>query len=422
MSDSNNGQLNVLMVGTGEYTTGFVHNAASMSDKKVGVIALSLFDLRRRGKVNKISMVGTNGKKLAHIQHHLDINIGQVYNTDTTLQHTYPVNDTVDPEAYKLAIDECMQPGDAVTVFTPDPTHFEICRYAIQHGLHVLVTKPAVKLLRHHQELIAEADEHGVVVMVEHHKRFDPVYADARTKIRNFGEFNYFYSYMSQPKRQLNTFRAWAGKESDISYYLNSHHIDFHCWAMGGSAVPYRVIASGSKGVATSDPFSLTAATEDTISLLVNWRSTSSPSHEGVAIYTSSWVAPNKSEVHSQQRFHYLGADGELNVDQAHRGYTVTSDHTGHGHVNPFFMNYAPDDEGHFGGQTSYGYVSIEKFVDCCRAVNEKHVTPAQLDERHLPTIRNTVLVTAILEAGRISLDEKRPVGIEPTADGWILV
>ena len=28
------------------------------------------------------------------------------------------------------------------------------------------------------------------------------------------------YAYMSQPKLQLETFRAWAGKSSDISYYL----------------------------------------------------------------------------------------------------------------------------------------------------------------------------------------------------------
>lgn len=34
--------------------------------------------------------------------------------------------------------------------------------------------------------------------MVEVHKRFDPVYLDAYDKIRgNFGEFSYFYSYMS---------------------------------------------------------------------------------------------------------------------------------------------------------------------------------------------------------------------------------
>jgi D-galacturonate reductase len=31
---------------------------------------------------------------------------------------------------------------------------------------------------------------------------------------------------MSQPKFQLETFKSWAGIDSDISYYLNSHHID----------------------------------------------------------------------------------------------------------------------------------------------------------------------------------------------------
>jgi D-galacturonate reductase len=35
----------------------------SGSDKKVGVVGLSLFDLRRRGKVGKLSMVGTSGSK-----------------------------------------------------------------------------------------------------------------------------------------------------------------------------------------------------------------------------------------------------------------------------------------------------------------------------------------------------------------------
>jgi D-galacturonate reductase len=60
--------LNVLMVGTGEYTTGFVGTGASGSDKKVGVVGLTLFDLRRRGKVGKLSMVGTSGSKYPAIR------------------------------------------------------------------------------------------------------------------------------------------------------------------------------------------------------------------------------------------------------------------------------------------------------------------------------------------------------------------
>lgn len=65
------------------------------------------------------------------------------------------------------------------------------------------------------------------------------------------------------------------------------------------------------------------------------------PSHSGIAVYTSSWVAP-KADVHSQQRFFYMGHKGEIKVDQAHRGYTVSKDGDGFKSVNPLFMKYTP--------------------------------------------------------------------------------
>ena len=65
--------------------------------------------------------------------------------------------------------------------------------------------------------------------------------------------------------------------------------------------------------------------------------------YRGTAVYTSSWVAP-KADVHSQQRFFYMGQKGELNVDQAHRGYTVAKDGDGFRSVNPLFMKYTPTD------------------------------------------------------------------------------
>lgn len=40
----------------------------STSDKKIGVVGLTLFDLRRRGKVGKLSMVGTSGSKYSAIR------------------------------------------------------------------------------------------------------------------------------------------------------------------------------------------------------------------------------------------------------------------------------------------------------------------------------------------------------------------
>jgi D-galacturonate reductase len=122
---------------------------------------------------------------------------------------------------------------------------------------------------------------------------------------------------MSQPKHQLETFKAWAGKNSDISYYLNSHHIDFTEWTLHGIAWPIRVIGSKSTGVAISKQLD----TEDSITLTVTWQNVNDKS-VGVTIYTSRWVAP-RSDVYSQQRFFYMRTKGEINIDQAHRGLDI---------------------------------------------------------------------------------------------------
>jgi D-galacturonate reductase len=66
--------------------------------------------------------------------------------------------------------------GSAVIIFTPDSTHFPIAAEALNLGHHVLVTKPATQKLEDHQKLIEIAEEKGLVLMVEHHKRFESVY------------------------------------------------------------------------------------------------------------------------------------------------------------------------------------------------------------------------------------------------------
>jgi len=121
-----------------------------------------------------------------------------------------------------------------------------------------------------------------------------------------------------------------------------------------------------------------------------------------------------------------MASGGEIRIDQAKRGYDVADDSLGNGLMwyNPFYMKYAPDEEGNFAGQGGYGYVSFEKFVDGCRLVNREGPKALEvLDQRGLPTLRNTVLTTAILEAGRRAIDEGREVGIKETGDGgWELV
>jgi D-galacturonate reductase len=169
-------------------------------------------------------MVGVNGGKFPAIRKHLDENIGAVYkdmdlssavsyvHSTILLIHTFrfdgfPEIGKIDPEACstifcsdltsphstfpdKAAIDR-LSPGDAIVIFTPDSmytpspepiaqpivgilhtgTHFSIAIYAIERGMHVLITKPATQLLSHHNTLIDAAKKHNVICFVEHHKR-----------------------------------------------------------------------------------------------------------------------------------------------------------------------------------------------------------------------------------------------------------
>lgn len=222
-----------------------------------------------------------------------------------------------------------------------------------------------------HLRLVGLANKAGVLCAMEVHKRWDPIYRDAHDRTRDLGGFGHFASYMSQPKSQLETFRAWAGRGSDNSYYLNAHHVDFSVWAMADRARPVSVTALDATGVAKAKGL----PTEDTITSATQWENLEDQSI-GSALYTASWTAL-ASDVRSQQRFHFL---------------------------NPLFMKYTPAPDGSFAEQGGYGYQSIAAFIKAAESVNAGATSSSDWDGS-LATAFSTVAVTAVLEAGRRSLE-----------------
>ena len=76
----------------------------------------------------------------------------------------------------------------------------------------------------------------------------------------------------------------------------------------------------------------------------------------------------------------------------------------GYASVNPLFWKPTRSAAtGEFAGQGCYGYISFEAFVEAAAACNGDK-TPADFDGA-LPTLATTAGATAILEAGRRSLD-----------------
>jgi len=159
--------------------------------------------------------------------------------------------------------------------------------------------------------------------------------------------------------------------------------------------------------------------------LLVEWENYSEEGtvSSGHAVYTAGWVSPT-GDCHTQQNFHFVAQKGEVRADQAHRGYSLSADKgtdaatvggTGAlATLNPLYMRYVPDQRGCFAGQQGYGYRSMEAFVTSLKEIDSGDSTVAEIESSGiLATAANTIPTTAILEAGRRSLNEGgRPIRI----------
>ena len=88
----------------------------------------------------------------------------------------------------------------------------------------------------------------------------------------------------------------------------------------------------------------------------------------------------------------------------------MASDALGFRSVNPLFMKYTPT-EGKFTGQRGYGYRSFEEFVDAAGQTNAGIASAASFDYT-LASVATTYGTTAILEAGRLSLDLDKAITI----------
>lgn len=410
--------IDVELIGTGQYSLGDVPTnaikAANKSDKNVGVVFPSLCALRDQGLVRKIIVAGRNRSTVTSAQAHVRAKLAEDYNTDTSAIW-FPKGSKLDDRAYIKALDKT-KPSAAIIV-TPDSSHFEIAMECIKRKVHVLIVKPLVQTLREHEELFTRARESQVLVQAEYHKQFDPFFRAARQYIQTACQkgpgFTSFIGEMTQPLSQLQTF-AWAGKGSDINYYLNSHFMYFLADALRGFARPSQVSATA----AWVNAKALGLNTPDRITVNVEWQHMREnrpiPGRIGTATFTSSWVAV-PGMVHSEQWFKCQVGDMQLDVNQAHRGMTVNENGQIRS-VNPLFFNKFPHPvTGKLDLSGTYGFESISTFVKNVIALKRGEVELSSLQNPNslLPTLANSFQVTAMLEAANHSWrNSGRPVKI----------
>ncbi len=74
---------------------------------------------------------------------------------------------------------------DAATIATPTPTHFEIAKFLLERGKHVLVEKPITEKTADAYELSRLAHDRNLVLQVGHIERFNPALSALEAKLNH---------------------------------------------------------------------------------------------------------------------------------------------------------------------------------------------------------------------------------------------
>ncbi len=136
---------------------------------------------------------------------------------------------------------------DAVSVCTPNVSHFPIARAALEAGVHAFVEKPVCVTPAEVRALGEAADARGLVLMARHQLRFDPEAEAACARVASLGRILRVNARALRRDRIPTTCgltdAALAGGGAALD--LGVHALDMALWLLGfPSAVGARVSAT----------------------------------------------------------------------------------------------------------------------------------------------------------------------------------
>jgi predicted dehydrogenase len=120
---------------------------------------------------------------------------------------------------------------DLVSIVTPPSEHLEMALAALEAGKHVLLEKPTAMSVREAEELVAAAARHPhQLTLIDHELRFLPSWREAKSRMKELGDFRYAEVRYSSPARG-NRSREWnwwfdAKRGGGIWGAVGSHFVD----------------------------------------------------------------------------------------------------------------------------------------------------------------------------------------------------
>jgi predicted dehydrogenase len=191
----------------------------------------------------RIGMIGCGGNARGHMGRLLTLEgveiVGLCDTWDESLQASVASHPTLASAPqftdYRKLLDEVEL--DAVEISTPHTAHFEQIMASLDRGLHVLTEKPMVCQVDHAKDVVARAQETGLVVGIAYQRHLAAPYRYCREVIASgeLGKVNFVTALQSQNwYRFVTSTGVWRGKIADSGGgQLNdsgSHLLDIVLW------------------------------------------------------------------------------------------------------------------------------------------------------------------------------------------------
>ena len=391
-------KTNVLIIGNGHYATGMTTlSGIRKTDKDSGVLLPSVLALKDHGYIDQIGIAARDGDKLLQIKGRLAF-WKEKFEWSEEIR-LFPKSGQIDDKAYEKALSAMPKPCVAL-IAVPDYLHKEVMLACISHGVSFLVVKPALIRLEDLYEVLQKIEEKPILGMVDYHKVFD----EANILLKNeylagdYGRIHHAYSLMTQRRAMLDVYKRWFEMDDrlNINHYLGSHYIHMIGFITGAEPIDVRATAQFDLAAAR---FKKTVA--DVIETQIRWRDLAGQIF--TSYHVSGWNDPHETESMTYQEIHLLCENGHIDSDQRYRGFRKILSGKGYEVPNPYYFNLSQDNFGKVNFSTKYGFISIKTFINAAIQILDGEKSLTELDLT-LPTLKESLKVTAILEAADHSL------------------
>jgi len=260
------------------------------------------------------------------------------------------VADKFGAESYYTDFQELVDNPDitAVSVATPDFTHFQPAMAAINKGKHLLIEKPIATRVEEAAKILEEAKKTKIKLMVDFHNRWNPCFLKIKSSIEKgeVGEVSLIYLRLSNPSVVPLSWFSWSGKSS-VAWFLGSHTVDLARWLLKDEAKKVYCVSRSKllreKGVNTPDFFESIIEFEK----------------GAVVVMENAWILPETEPNIVDFKCQVIGSKGSMYADLSHHRALEKYTEEKAEYPDLFALNEI------YGKLTGFAFHSIEHFIDC---------------------------------------------------------